>query len=86
MKNKVTDIRTMTSLQGQRVLVEDGTPRRKGDELILTIVHLVDVNKRELLLVNRSEKARSAWELDQKMMDLLVPLKGDPRADWKLVL
>jgi hypothetical protein len=75
----------MLRLQGDRVLLVDGAPRRSGS-LILTIVQVVDVNKRELMLINREDKSREAWPLTQDLMDRFVPLKNDPTAKWKLTL
>lgn len=76
----VNSLDTMLNLQGDRVLIADDS----SDGLILTIIHVVDVKKRELKLVNRDAKNGEEWPLTQDLLNRMVPLKGDPRAKWKL--
>ena len=80
MKRDVTNRETMLELQGDLVLVNPGK-----DELLLTIVRLVDINKQELLLVDRGSKARDTWTLTQELCDRLTPSK-DPQAKWALIV
>lgn len=80
MKLNVTQRETMLQLQGDLVLVETG-----DEELLLTIVRIVDVDKQELALVNRQSKAHETWPFTQEVCDRLLPSK-DPRAKWRLAL
>lgn len=76
----VTDRRTMLALQGDLVLVII-----EKTEFIFTIVHLVDGDRRELLLVNRQNKERQTFPLTQAVLDNMTPVKHK-EAKWKLVL
>lgn len=79
MKRDVTKRDVMLELQGDLVLVN---PKHE-DELLLTIVRVVDVDRQWLALSNRQSKARESWELTQDLADRLAPSK-DPRAKWQM--
>jgi len=75
MKRDVTRRDTMLELQGDTVLLDN--------ELVLTIVRVIDVNKQWLELSTRTRKNCESWPLTQELANLLKPSK-DPRAKWTL--
>jgi hypothetical protein len=79
MKLNVTSRETMLNLQGDLVLLNPG----HEDEMLLTIVRVVDVDRQWLALSNRQSKARESYELTQEAADRLSPSK-DPRAKWQM--
>lgn len=82
---KLTDSNTLTTLQGDKVFVDGGS-----DSLLLTFVHVVDVNSRRLILVNKEEKSKTKefeeFEVTQKMLDDMKPATKHKEAKWHLVI
>lgn len=79
----IQDLGVMLKLQGDKVLLttnEIGAPN-----MLMTIIHLVDVHSRQLVLVNR-EGNKEAWVLTQPLADRMTPLKDHKEARWKLIL
>ncbi len=83
MADDVTNIRTMEKYQGDLVLVEVLDTK---ESFVLTIVHVVDVDRHYLLLVNRQDRTRDSWELTQGVLDNLVRFKNpkEPAIKWQL--
>lgn len=79
MKRDITKREVMLELQGDLVLVN---PKHEN-ELLLTIVRVVDVDRQWLALSNRQSKARESYDLTQEIADRLSPSK-DPRAKWQM--
>ena len=76
MTGDPTDRGKMLELQGDRVLLHwrwEGAQEESG-VLPLTFVHVVDVDHRELRLVNRDEKGRDPdWLLTPALFATIVP-------------
>ena len=81
---------TILALQGDRVLVHwrwaDGTD---GGDLPLTFIHVVDVDHRELRLVNRDEREHEPdWLVKPELLARIEPIEpAEPNqfnCKWKL--
>lgn len=82
MAKDVTKLSTMIELQGDIVLV-------LPDQVLLTIVHVVDLNRRYLELVDKTEKSKTRYgELTQAAFESMVKADNqkDPRVKWQLTL
>lgn len=75
----------MEKYQGDVVLVEVADTK---EEFLLTIVHVVDVAKHSLLLVNKKDRTKDSWEVTQAVLDNLVKFKHpkEPLVKWKLTV
>jgi len=75
--------KTRLELQGDKVLVTTD-----GEKAVLTIVHVIDGDKRELMLADRVNKGGEHFPLTQEMADMLKPFKDakDPLVKWQLSL
>ncbi len=75
----------MEKYQGDVVLVEVADTK---EEFMLTIVHVVDVARHFLLLVNKKDKTKDSWEVTQAVLDNLVKFKHpkEPLVKWKLTV
>ena len=87
MTGDVKSVDTMLKVQGERVVVHwrwhDGT----GEGVVLcTFVHVVDVDRRELRLVNRDERSRQPdWGVSQKLFESIRPMPPNTfNAKWQL--
>lgn len=74
---------TRLALQGDRVLVTSD-----GEKAVLTIVHVIDGDKRQLMLADRVNKSGEHFPLTQEMANMLKPYKDpkDPVMKWQLKL
>ena len=70
---------TLLQLQGDLVLVY-----YKGQQLLLTFVHVVDVLGHSLRLVNKQERSRKPdWPVHQEMIDAIEPAAANKQgAKW----
>jgi hypothetical protein len=74
---------TRLALQGDKVMVTTD-----GETAVLTIVHVIDGEKRELMLADRVNKGGEHFPLTQEMADMLKPFKDpkDPVVKWQLTI
>lgn len=87
MIGDISDVDTLLRVQGDRVTVH---ARHKSDghteDYVLTLVHVVDVDSRELRLVNRDAKSRLPdWHVGQALADAMQPAgENKVGAKWKV--
>lgn len=88
MLGDVHSVDTLLTLQGDKVLVRGKHADGRVEEWLLTFVHVVDVDRRELRLVNRENKSRQPdWHVKQALLDAVKPAEENKvGAKWRLAI
>jgi len=85
MTGDVKSVETMLKVQGERVLVHWEEEDDSGI-LVSTFVHVVDVNGRQLRLVNKEDRnGQPDWAVSQKLLESIEPAPSNAhQARWQL--
>jgi hypothetical protein len=87
MSRDILQRKTLIDLQGDKVMVQGKHASETVEEHVLTFVHVVDVDRRELRLVKREGKLHQPdWQVSQSMLDALKPApENKDGAKWQLI-
>lgn len=86
MLGDVHSVDTLLKLQGDKVLVHGKHADGRVEEWLLTFIHVVDVDRRELRLVNRETRDRQPdWHVKQTLLDAVKPAEENKAgAKWRV--